>query len=96
MAAFRGVENFMGKIAAENKCVPPGFLDRETQTTVVDVETDIEPSFADLPAQIIAGLFSAAPLIANSKRPNTSAPSSTQPGEPKTPEKVRTPSIVTV
>src|SRR5437879_1932957 len=51
------VENFVRKIAAKDKRLASRFQHRETQTVVVDVEADKYPSFADLPAQIVARLL---------------------------------------
>jgi hypothetical protein len=57
MAAFLGVKNFMGKIAAKYKRFASGLLNCKAQAVVVDIEADVDFPLAHLPAQIIARLL---------------------------------------
>src|SRR4030095_9735044 len=51
-AAFLGVEDFVGKIAAEYKRLAPRFLNREAEAGIIDVEADVHSPFANLPPEI--------------------------------------------
>src|SRR5207248_10344708 len=51
LTAFLGVEDFVGEIAAEDKRFAPGFLNREAEAGIVDVEADVHSPFANLPPQ---------------------------------------------
>ena len=46
MAALGRVENFVGKVAAEEKRFSPAFLDRGAESVIVTIEADKDSSFA--------------------------------------------------
>jgi hypothetical protein len=45
MAAFRRVEDFVGKVAAEEKRLSPAFLDRGAESVIVTIEANKDSSF---------------------------------------------------
>src|SRR5207253_5021312 len=57
MAALLGIEDFMGKIAAEEKGFTTAFFYRGTETVIVAVESDEDSSLAQLLLEIVAGLL---------------------------------------
>jgi hypothetical protein len=46
MTALDRVENFVGKIAAEEKRFSPALLDRGTESVIITIEADEDSSFA--------------------------------------------------
>src|SRR5438445_11862294 len=57
MAALLGIEDFMGKIAAEEKGFTTAFFYRGTETVIVAVESDEDSSLAQMLLEIVAGLL---------------------------------------
>src|SRR4029079_12693138 len=56
-ATFLGIENFVGKIAAENKRVGARFLNGKPKTVVIDIKADKDSPLAHLAPEVIAGLL---------------------------------------
>src|SRR5438046_10331719 len=57
MAALLGIEDFMGKIAAEEKGFTTAFFYRGTETVIVAVESDKDSSLTQMLLEIVAGLL---------------------------------------
>ena len=57
MAALLGIEDFMRKIAAEEKGFTTAFFYRGTETVIVAVESDEDSSLAQMLLEIVAGLL---------------------------------------
>ena len=58
MTALGRVENFVGKVAAEEiTALRPPFLDRRAESVIITIETDEDSPFSELFFEIFARLF---------------------------------------
>ena len=57
MSTFCGIEDFVGKVAAEEKRLASAFSYRGAETVVEAIESNEDPTFAKLRLKIIAGFF---------------------------------------